>query len=82
MAGLSQNGPVDRTIQAAALLFKERCKASLAEAVDRILDSDYYEAHAEALESYFVIYKQKVEQYAPASRLANMWAIYQRPNYR
>ena len=62
--------------------FDDCIPTSLPHAVDRILDSDYYEAHAEALESYFVIYKQKVEQYAPASRLANMWAIYQRPNYR
>jgi len=80
--GLSQSVPVDRTIQGAALLFKERCKAILAEAIDRILDSDCYEAHAEALESYFQIYKMKVDQYDPAARLANMWSIYQRPKYR
>ena len=80
--GLSSSVPVDRTIQGAALLFKEQCKATLAEAIDRILDSDYYEAHAEALESYFQIYKMKVDQYDPAARLANMWAIYQRPKYR
>jgi len=24
----------------------------------------------------------KIDQYDPASRLANMWAIYQRPKYR
>ena len=75
-------GPLDGNIRGAALIFKERCKSTLAETIDRILDGDYYEAHAEALESYFLLYKQRLDQYDPAARLASMWAIYQRPNYR
>jgi len=79
---LGASGPLDKNIHSAALQFKDRCKATLADTIDRIVDGDYYDAHAEALESYFAIYTQQVDQYDPSARLARMWAIYQLPQYR
>jgi hypothetical protein len=79
---LGAAGKLDPRICAAALAFKGQCRESLEGTIDRIVESDYYDDHAEVLEGYFVIYRDKVGQYNPVSRLETMWAIYQNEKYR
>jgi hypothetical protein len=74
-------GELDSKICAAALAFKGKCQETFEATVKRIVESDYYDDHAEVLEGYFVIYRDKVAQYNPASRLKTMWTIYQNEKY-
>lgn len=67
--------------RAAAVAFKQDCHSTFAATMRRILDSDYYDAHAPALEAYFALYGDRINRYDPVARLDTLWRIYQRPPY-
>ena len=82
LGGHGARGSLDTRIWSAALDFKQTCKTTLAETINRILNSDYYPAHEAILDNYFDLYEAAVERYDPGRGLEDLWMVYQLDKYR